>query len=99
MTHKQFLLILTVWFAVIVLLFAFPARSREVGIVQTQGVPTCAEAKDDLLVVSIRLKHLKDEFQSETNESLRFVIKEEAQAVATLGSKIVIFMQENCKDA
>ena len=99
MTHKQFVLILAVWFAVITFIFVTPAKSKEVGIVKTQGAPTCAEAKQDLLAVSIRLNHLKDEFQAETNDSLRFVIKEEATAVAKLGRTIVMFMQENCRAA
>ena len=99
MTKKQFALIVAVWAIVMTLIFCTPARSRDVGLVQTQGAPTCEEAKQDLLAVGIRLNHLKDEFQGEKNESLRFVIKEEAQAVANLGRKIVMFMKENCREA
>jgi len=99
MTKKQFALIFLVWAIVITLIFATPAKGVEVGLVQTQGAPTCADAKRDILAVSIRLHRLKDEFQAETDTSLRFVLKEEASAVAKLGRTIVMFLKENCRDA
>lgn len=99
MTKKNMLLIFVLWLAVMLLIFATPAQSREVGMVQTTGAPTCADAKQDILATSIRLHQLKDEFNAETNESLRFVLKEEAKAVAQLGNKIIMFMRENCRNA
>lgn len=99
MTKKQFALIVAVWAVVMTLLFVTPARSRDVGLVQTAGNPTCQEAKQDLLAVSIRLNHLKDLFQTEEDEHLSLVIKEEAKAVAQLGTKIIMFLKENCGGA
>lgn len=99
MSHKQFLLILAVWFAVIALIFATPARSADVGIVQVQGNSTCAQSKGDLLAVGSRYLQLQKELEAEKDPHFQLVIKVQMSAVSQLGGKIIMWRNENCKDA
>ena len=99
MTHKQFLMILAIWFAVIVLLFATPARSADVGIVQTTGAPTCAQAKGDLLAVGSRYIQLQKELAEEKDPHFQLVIKVQTSALSQLGGKIIMWRTENCKNS
>lgn len=98
MTRLDWMWVLVIALA-LVTMCASPARSGNVGIVQTTGSPTCQQAQNDLMAVGIRLHHLQDEYLAETNESLRLVIKEEARAVGQLGNRIARWRVEHCREA
>ena len=99
MTHKQFLLILAVWFAVIALIFATPARSTEIGLVQTNQQLMCDDSIKDLAAATIRAEQLKTMLDGTTDTHARLVLGVEMKAVLILGKQISMWRVENCKDA
>lgn len=98
MTHKQFLLLLAVWFVVITLIFATPTRSAEIGLVNPSAA-LCTQAADDAGAVVERLSRLWEMLSRTEQESTILVLNTEIAALKTLGVKIHWWINENCRDA
>ena len=99
MTYKQFLLVLALWFAVIALIFATPARGGNVPMVRGPEHQMCDDSIKDLAAAKIRVTQLTEMIDGTTNQHAQLVLKVEREAVAVLGQKIIRWRNENCKDA
>lgn len=97
MSHKQFLLILAVWLAVMVLIFATPAQPVEIGL--TNSATTCARSELDQAAVAQRLVQLKEMYKQTPDESGRLVLRAEADALMRLARSISMWRVENCRNA
>lgn len=97
MSCKQLISLLTV--CIVVILYCVPISAKPIGVVNTNGVATCGEAKKNFYSTKVRIQQLIEQHNTERDSSLRFVIKEEARFVAVLGNSIKKWIYENCRDA
>lgn len=93
------MLVLAIGLGISVLLLTCPARSAEIGMVQTTGTVTCDESVEDGIAVVLRVKQLQEMLDKTESKSGKLVVSTEIAALKSLAVRIHYWRNENCRGA